>query len=117
MKKFLFAVAISAFAFTTKAQTTVNINDKDIASYVGKEVTICDSVYSARAMDNLSLMNIGGKFPKEVMTIVVFKADRDKFEEEPVNLFEHKRVCVTGTLTVYKDKLQIVVTDPKQFKK
>ena len=117
MKRFFFAVAISAFAVTSKAQIAVSINDKDIASYVGKEVTICDSVYSARAMDNLSLMNIGGKFPKEIMTIVEFKANRDKFEEEPVNLYEHKRICVTGTLTIYKEKLQIVVTDPKQFKK
>lgn len=116
MKKIFFAVALIFAAFTVKAQTVININDKDIASYVGKEVTVCDSVYSARAMDNLSLMNVGGKFPKEVMTIVVFKGDRDKFEEEPVNLFEHKRICVTGKLTMYKDKLQIVVTDPKQVK-
>ncbi len=116
MKKVFFAVTFVLAAFTVKAQTVIDINDKDVASYVGKEVTVCDSVYSARAMDNLSLMNVGGKFPKEVMTIVVFKGDRDKFEEEPVKLFEHKRICVTGKLTMYKDKLQIVVTDPKQVK-
>lgn len=116
MKRVFFAVTFVLATFTIKAQTVININDKDVANYVGKEVTVCDSVYSARAMDNLSLMNLGGKFPKEIMTVVVFKADRDKFDEEPVNLFEHKRICVTGKLTMYKDKLQIVVTDPKQVK-
>ncbi len=97
-----------------KSQTTVAI--KDVVNHVGKEVTLCDSVYSARSLDNLSLLNLGGSFPKEVITIVVFKADRSKFEKDPVNLFENKRICVTGKVTLYKEKLQIVVNDPKQLK-
>jgi len=85
-----------------------------MVNYVGKEVTLCDSVYSARAMDNISLLNIGGKFPKEVITMVVFKSDRVKFKKEPVELYGNKRICVTGKVTLYKDKL--VVNDPKQVR-
>ncbi|WP_461787863.1 hypothetical protein [Pedobacter sp.] len=114
MKKFLLLFAFGLFAVVARAQTTISI--KDAVNYVGKEVTICDSVYSARAMDNLSLMNLGGKFPKELLTVVVFKADRAKFEKEPVEIFEHQRICITGTVTLYKEKLQIVVNDPKQLK-
>ncbi|MGE6220697.1 hypothetical protein ACQKCH_12790 [Nubsella zeaxanthinifaciens] len=114
MKKFLLFFAFGLLAVTGRAQTTISI--KDAVNHVGKQVTICDSVYSARAMDNLSLMNLGGKFPKELLTVVVFKADRAKFEKEPVEIFEHQRICITGTVTLYKEKLQIVVNDPKQLK-
>lgn len=97
-----------------KAQTKVTA--KEVVNYVGKEVTLCDSVYSARALDKISLLNIGGKFPKEIITMVVFKSDRAKFKKEPVELYGNKRICVTGKVTLYKDKLQLVVNDPKQMR-
>lgn len=105
---------LCAAFFMAKSQTTVSV--KDVVNHVGKEVTLCDSVYSARSLENLSLLNLGGKFPKEVITVVVFKADKAKFEKDPVALFENKRICVTGKVTLYKEKLQIVVNDPKQLK-
>lgn len=114
MKAFLLALALCLGIVCVKAQTTVTA--KEVVNYVGKEVTLCDSVYSARAMDNISLLNLGGKFPKEVITLVIFKSDRAKFKKEPVELFENKRICITGKVTLYKDKLQIVVNEPKQVK-
>ncbi|MFN0293116.1 hypothetical protein [Pedobacter helvus] len=114
MKLFMLNIAFILGIACASAQTKVTI--KEVVNYVGKEVTLCDSVYSARALDNLSLLNLGAKFPKEIITLVVFKADRAKFEKEPVELFENKRICVTGMVTLYKEKLQIVVNDPKQLK-
>ncbi|MDQ8003195.1 MAG: hypothetical protein REI64_00270 [Pedobacter sp.] len=114
MKKILLTFVLLAFFIAAKSQTNVSI--KEVVNHVGKEVTLCDSVYSARSMESLSLLNLGGKFPKEVITVVVFKSDRDKFEKEPVTLFENKRICVIGKVTLYKEKLQIVVNDPKQIK-
>lgn len=114
MKKIISTLILGILFFVTKGQTTVSI--KDVVNYVGKEVTLCDSVYSARSLESLSLLNLGGAFPKEVITVVVFKADKAKFEKDPVALFENKRICVTGKVTLYKEKLQIVVNDPKQIK-
>ncbi|RWU09979.1 hypothetical protein [Pedobacter chitinilyticus] len=114
MKKLIVTLALGFAFMVAKSQTTVSI--KEVVNHVGKEVTLCDSVYSARSLENLSLLNLGGKFPKEVITVVVFKADRSKFEKEPVELFENKRICVTGKVTLFKDKLQLVVNDPKQIK-
>lgn len=114
MKIAVLGLALLLVATCVNAQTTVNI--KEVVNYVGKEVVLCDSVYSARALEGVSLLNLGGKFPKDVIAVVVFKSDRNKFEKEPVALFEHKRICVTGKVTLYKDKLQIVVNEPKQLK-
>lgn len=114
MKKLILSLALSLVIFVAKSQTAVSITE--VVNYVGKEVTLCDSVYTARAMDNISLLNVGGKFPKEVITVVIFKSDRSKFEKEPVELYSNKRICITGKVTLYKDKLQLVVNDPKQVK-
>lgn len=114
MKKIFITLAFVVFCLVVKSQTNVSI--KEVVNHVGKEITLCDSVYSARSLESLSLLNLGGKFPKEVIRVVVFKSDRDKFEKEPVTLFENKRICVTGKVTLYKEKLQIVVNDPKQIK-
>lgn len=112
----LYILSLVFFLCVTQANGQTKVTIKEVVNYVGKDVTLCDSVYSARALDNISLLNIGGKFPKEVLTVVVFKADRSKFEKEPVELYQNKRICVTGKVALYKDKLQIVVNDPKQVK-
>lgn len=112
----LYTLSMVFFLCVTQANAQTKVTIKEVVNNVGKDVTLCDSVYSARALDNISLLNIGGKFPKEMLTVVVFKADRSKFEREPVELYQNKRICVTGKVTLYKDKLQIVVNDPKQVK-
>lgn len=115
MKNYLSTlILLMATASISKSQTSVTT--KQVVNYVGKTVTLCDSVYSSRALDNISLLNLGGKFPKEIITMVVFKSDRTKFEKEPVEIYNNKRICITGKVTLYKDKLQIVVNDPKQVK-
>ncbi|WP_199121284.1 hypothetical protein [Pedobacter sp. ASV28] len=113
MKKIFLMLAFSMLALMAKSQTTISI--KEVANHLGKEVTICDSVYSSRALDNLTLLNIGGKYPKELLTVVVYKADRPKFAKEPAEVYANKRICITGKIQEYKGKLQIVVTEPKQL--
>lgn len=114
MKKLI--VTLMFCVGTIAAKSQVKVSAKEAVNYVGKEVELCDSVYSSRSLENLSLLNLGGAFPKEVITVVVFKADRAKFEKDPVEIFSKKKVCVIGTVTVYKEKLQIVVNDPKKIK-
>ncbi|WAC39035.1 hypothetical protein [Pedobacter sp. SL55] len=70
MKTYLSILILIVGLSQAKGQTKVTA--KEVVNYVGKEVTLCDSVYSARAMENISLLNIGGKFPKEIITIAVF---------------------------------------------
>lgn len=100
----------------TCASAQIKVTIKEVVNHVGKEITLCDTVYSTRALDSLSLLNLRGKFPNEMLSVVVFKADRAKFEKEPVDLFKHKSIFVTRTIKIYKEKLRIVVIDPKQIR-
>ncbi|WP_293741357.1 hypothetical protein [uncultured Pedobacter sp.] len=113
MKKLSLLLSLTAVAFYSKSQTMILA--KDVAQYVGKNVSICDSVYSAKALDKLTLINLGGAYPKELITIVINKEDERKFPSEPSSMFIGNNVCVTGVVSDFKGKKQIVVTDPKQI--
>lgn len=113
MKKISLVLAFIFIGFFAKSQTLVLA--KDAGQYIGKTVTICDSVYSTKALDKLSLINLGGSFPNELITIVVNKEDQSKFTSEPASMFLGNNICVTGVITEFKGKAQIIITDPKQI--
>ncbi|WP_316829514.1 hypothetical protein [Pedobacter aquatilis] len=113
MKKFLLLISFIFAGYLAKSQTLILA--KDAGQYIGKTVTVCDSVYSSKALDKLSLLNLGGSYPKELLTIVVNKEDIAKFSAEPATMFLSNNICVTGTVTEFKGKFQIVVTEPKQI--
>lgn len=111
MKKLALVILLcTAFTFT-KAQTTISI--KDVSKHIGETVTICDSVYTTRALPNLTLINLGTEFPKQLLTVVIYKEDLAKFNE-PEKTYLNKKVCINGKLVLYNDKPQIVVNEPKQ---
>lgn len=113
MKKLSFLLFIGFASVAAKGQTLILA--KDVAQYLGKTVTVCDSVYSTKALDKLSLINLGGAYPAELVTVVINKEDQTKFTSEPASMYLGNNICVTGVVTEFKGKRQIVVTDPKQI--
>ncbi|SES28421.1 hypothetical protein [Pedobacter rhizosphaerae] len=113
MKKLSVILFLILAVYQAKSQTLVLA--KDAKQYLGKTVTICDSVYNTKALEKINLLNLGGAFPKELLTIVVNKEDFTKFSSEPASMFLGNNICVTGIITEFKGKTQIVVTDPKQI--
>lgn len=94
-----------------------NIPIDSIAFYKGEVVTICDSVYETKldAKSGITFLDIGGNFPKQPLTVVIFKKDAPAFPEQPESIYRNKNVCVTGRITEYKGKLQIVVQKPQEI--
>lgn len=113
MKKIILLSILLSVSYFAKSQTL--ILTKDASEYIGKNVTICDSVYSSKSLEKLNLINLGGTYPKELLTIVVNKEDVAKFSSEPATMFLGNNICVTGIVSEFKGKIQIVVTEPKQI--
>ena len=113
MKKLFLILFLTLTSFFAKSQTLILA--KDATQYIGKTVTICDSVYTTKALDKVSLINLGGIYPNELITVAINKEDQVKFTSEPASMFLGNKICVTGIVTEYKGKVQIVVTDPKQI--
>ena len=81
-------------------------------SNVGKTVTICEKVYNVRSTDKITQINLGGKFPNNPLTIIVFAKDYAKFKESYFEKLNNKNVCVKGKIELYKDKAQIIISNP-----
>ncbi|RZJ73710.1 MAG: hypothetical protein EOO47_21965 [Flavobacterium sp.] len=112
MKK-LSSLALFLFiCLVAKSQTKIDI--AAISKHIGDTVTICDSVYTTRALNGLTLINLGAALPRHLLTLVIYKADLAKFTE-PEKTYLNKKVCVTGKLVLYNDKPQIVLTEVKQI--
>jgi DNA/RNA endonuclease YhcR with UshA esterase domain len=115
MKKYLVVICFALLVYDASAQT--KIAAKDASNYVGKTVTVCDKVYSTKLItsSNMTLLNLGGYYPNQLLTIMIKGVDRIKFKGQPEVDYKGKDVCVTGEVVLYRGKLEIVVIDPKQL--
>ncbi len=112
MKYIMTLCFVVLLACGASAQTTLVALSKssDAVNYVGKEVSITDVVAGFKATnDGKKLLDIGAKYPNQSLTVVIEGKD---VTLNPADLVG-KKVYVKGTVTMYKDKPEIVVTDPR----
>ncbi|WP_448701599.1 hypothetical protein ACFGVR_05240 [Mucilaginibacter sp. AW1-3] len=116
MKKISLVLFIAFAAIKTSAQTIIMA--KDAAKHIGEDVTICDKVFGGKFLSgpSLTLLDLGGSHPNELLSLVIKGDDRKKFSTAPEDKFKGRQVCVTGKLIDYKGKPEIMITDTTQIK-
>ncbi len=74
----------------------------------------CDVVYGGKYFDNsgMTLLNLGAAYPNSTMTVVIYKKDRGNWSEDPIKMYDGKKICVKGKQIMYRDKPEIVVEKP-----
>lgn len=122
MKHLLLVISIfTMFASKASAQTdsTANwftkplANAKTIATEVGHKVAVCDTVVDYRVVNaDLTLLNLGGKYPNQTLTIAI-KGSNLKLNPA---LIKGKAACFYGEVTIFKNKPEMIVTEPAQIK-
>ena len=95
------------------AQTKLEIDS--VGKHIGENVTVCSKVYSIKVFDKVTFINLGANFPNSPLTIVIFTKDFVNFTDTPTNMYENKKICVTGILKKYKDKTEIIVSKPTEI--
>jgi micrococcal nuclease len=103
---------------SVKASAQTIIAAKDAAKHIGETVTITEKVFSGKYFENnkMTLLDLGGYNPNQLLTVMIPGADKEKFKGNPEVDYKGKEVSVTGKIIDYKGKPEIVVTDPKQLK-
>ena len=98
-------------------QTTVKL--EDILNHVGDSVSVCGKIISGRYLQGNdkrpTLLNVGAPYPNQLLTVVIYGADRQNFEEAPENFYKEKEVCISGVVELYNNKPQIVVRNKNQL--
>lgn len=118
MKHHLFtAILFTVFVFTTSsAQEKISLDS--IANRIGQDVTVCSKVFGTFVTKDakpITYLNLGGDFPNQKLTVVIFKNVMDRLSYNPSEYFKLKDVCVTGKLELYHDKPQIILGKANQI--
>jgi hypothetical protein len=117
MKKIVVAASAMLLVHFSFAQKVVPLDS--VAKYEGKVVTVCSKVtgthVSSGDKKNENL-NFGKPFPDNSFSVYIAEGDLKNFKKDPAESLKDKNVCVTGTVKIYKDKPEIVVTKEDQIK-
>ena len=88
--------------------SAVRIDIKDAANHLNENVIVSAKVYGYKALEGLTLVNLGAAYPDELMTVVL-RGDAMAMAAD----LDGKMIQVTGKIELFKGKPEIVVRDPK----
>jgi len=117
MKKTVFLVIAIVFSLTSFAQTEIKL--EEVGKHVGDSVKVCGKIYGGifleRSSGTPTFLNVGGLYPNNPLTIVIWADLRKQFEQKPEEFYKDKNVCIFGKITLFKDKPQIVLYSKNQL--
>ncbi|HTH81373.1 MAG TPA: hypothetical protein VL490_00470 [Mucilaginibacter sp.] len=118
MKKIILLTGLFISFISLKSFSQTTIAAKDAAKHLNEKVVICDQIAGGKFLSNanLTLLDVGGNHPNELLTLLIKGDDRKKFKTAPEEDLKGKKVCITGQVIDYKGKPEIVITDPEQIK-
>lgn len=118
MRVFFICIIWLLCIFQASTQDTASITIHNAGQYIGREATICEHVsdiYKPSGDNKMIYINFGGKYPDQIFTSVIFPKDQPKFSYNPVEVLKDKNVCITGKISEYKGKAQMVLYAPSQL--
>jgi hypothetical protein len=108
---FAHGVVVGPAAPASAAQAegaAVKVDLADAQAHVGENVVVTAKVYGYKALEGLTLVNLGAAYPNQVMTVVL------RGEAMAIaGQIDGKTIRVTGKVEMYKGKPEIIVRDPK----
>lgn len=89
------------------------ISPLEAGDYIGKTVTVKGFVADVYQSEKVAYLNFVEKFPNNPFTAVIFASRFDDFPE--IIKFKNKDIEVTGRVSMFKEKPQIICNTPKQI--
>jgi hypothetical protein len=115
MKK-LFVIVFLLFGNYCFAQSDT-LKAAQAKEFIGKEIIVKDVIAGARLFDKPDkktfLINLADKYPNTPLTIVLY--DEAYLGLTPKENIDGKSIIVKGIVTVFNDKIQIVISDLKNI--
>jgi hypothetical protein len=112
---------LTASAVVALSATSVGAADlrpEEAVRHIGETATVCGLVasgkFEANARSKPTLLDLGKAYPHVIFTAVIYGDNRSKFGTPETSL-RGKRICVTGQISDYHGKPEIVLTDPRQL--
>jgi len=90
------------------------ISPLDATEYMGKYVTVKGYVADVYRSEKVAYLNFVKKFPENPFSAVIFAREFEAFGD--LNKFADKNVEVTGRVSTYRGKPQMILDKPSQVK-
>jgi len=81
-------------------------------SNIGREVTVEGKIVRTHRGKNILFLNFHPNW-KKYLSVVIFGKDLPGFPDNPETFYRNKALRVRGTVTLHKDRPEIVVTSPE----
>jgi hypothetical protein len=109
--------ALAALGLWACPVSAANLRCEDAASRIGETATVCGVAASAKFEANVpsrpTLLDLEKSYPHAVLPRI-YGDNRSKFGISETSL-RGKRICVTRQIGDYREKPEIVLTDPSQL--
>jgi DNA/RNA endonuclease YhcR with UshA esterase domain len=114
MRALILALVLTLAAAPALAQQV--IAPADAPKHLGEIVTIEGPVSEVHndSRSGVIFINMGGRFPNQACTGVIFKDDTGKFRD--VDSLTGKVIDITGRVKDYKGRCEIILNDATQLK-
>jgi len=116
MKNIIFLI-LCFLSLSSFAQTQIKLDD--VQNHVGDSVKLMAKIYSGKYLENAentpTLLDVGGKYPHEKLTLVIFGDVRKQFKNAPETFYEGRQEWITGKIQLFKNKPQIIINSPDQI--
>lgn len=116
LRPVLFAALICGFwwmAGTIRAETI--IADAEALKHVGQNVTVEGTITKVfKSRNGNTFLNFGGNYP-DVTFVVWIPQDAPEATDSGLSNLQGKKVKITGTIQLYRDKPEIKVTTKEQI--
>src|SRR6266853_6158648 len=112
--KTLVASLLGAVAALAIAQAPATYTAMEAAKHVGEAATVTDRVDGVHQSGKVNIsLNMGGKYPNQAFTAFIPSASAAQFSQP--QQYEGRMVAVSGKITLYHGKPEIIVTSPAQI--
>jgi DNA/RNA endonuclease YhcR with UshA esterase domain len=114
MRALLFTLVLALAAVPAHAETIIAA--ADAPKHVGETVTVEGTVSAVHtdSRSGVTFIDMGGRYPDQAFTGVIFKDDASKFPN--VESLAGKVVDMTGPVHAFKGRPETVLNDPAQIK-
>lgn len=117
MMKNIITLILCFLSLSSFAQTEIKLDD--VQNHVGDSVKIMAKIYTGKYLESAertpTFLDVGGKYPHEKLTLVIFGDVRKQFKDAPETFYEGREEWITGKIELFKDKPQIVIYSPGQI--
>jgi DNA/RNA endonuclease YhcR with UshA esterase domain len=116
MKYFILSL-LTLLTFSSFAQTEIKI--EDVKNHIGDSVKLTAKIYGGKYIESTqgtpTFLNVGDNYPNAPLTLVIWGDTRKQFNTAPETIYTGQNVTITGKIILYKNRPEIIITDPKQI--